>query len=416
MKGLEELTCNLKKLINLDALFISQEDIENDELKKIKLQSFDYYLYISKQASYNNMYSMKNIYELYLGNVKEHKENQDYLAYLINLAKGLLTTSKISVNKNYAEIEDFEFLNTLMDYAIVKNGTVIFNKNIHKSLMETSLIKLKKLNEFSMFVKEGEIFGYSTQYYKMILNSDSIIDNIVKLALKAKLSYFDKLYENEIYLNRLKNINIELEQKVKERTMEIENKNKQLIEEKQKLDEANRKLMELNAHFDELSRTDPLTKLSNRRDLEEKFEFAIKKYSKKQTHFSLVMGDIDYFKTINDTFGHDCGDHVLVKVSKIFKENLRMKDVVSRYGGEEFVILLPGVDFNYSLSIIERLRAMIENEIFEFNNKVFHITMSFGLLNFSDNLSFSECISIADKALYKAKAKGRNSIVSVNVK
>lgn len=413
MKKSDELINYIKKLMNLDTLFISKENIENDKWKRIELCCSDYFLYISESASYNTMYCIKNIMELVLEYYKGNKENTDYLAYLTDLASGLLSTSKIYVNKNYAEIEDFEFLNLLMDYAIVKNGIVIFNKNIMKSLLDISLIKLNKSDEFSMFVKEGEVFAYSTRYYKIILSSDSIIDNVIKLALKAKLLYLDKLYENEIYLNKLKNINAMLEQKVKYRTMEIERKSKLLEEEKKKLNEANCRLKKLNVHFDKLSRTDPLTKLSNRRDLEEKFKLFITKENNGQTAFSFVIGDIDLFKIVNDTFGHECGDYVLVKVSEMFRENLRLKDIISRYGGEEFAILLPGADFNYSLSIIERLRTIIENEVFAFDNKTFHITMSFGLLSFKDRLSFSECVRMADEALYKAKAKGRNSVVSI---
>ncbi|WP_373845484.1 GGDEF domain-containing protein [Clostridium sp.] len=281
------------------------------------------------------------------------------------------------------------------------------------------IINLKKLcNLNDLFISKKNI--NNCKYIKTNLNYSNYYLYISKNVDYSTLTYIKKVvelflkehYESKLYLRELKSINSRLEKAVKYRTREIENKNKLLEQEKCKLNKANLKLTKLNMYLDNMSRKDPLTQLSNRRDLRQKFECEIKKIGTRPV-FSLAIGDVDFFKNINDTYGHGCGDEVLKKIAYIFKNNLREKDVISRYGGEEFVVFLPETDLKCALSVIENIRYMIQNQVFEYNGQIFHMTMSFGLVSFNHSISFIECIERADSALYEAKVRGRNRVVLI---
>jgi len=413
MKQIEELADSLRQLLSLETLTVKTEEFDDLNYKKIRLSCSDYYLYIPAEVSYYTAYFIKRILEMVLNEYLKNIEKENYLAHFTVLVEELLETYRSYPSADYTGLDGFQFLNELMNYAIIKNDAVLFNKNIDKYTLDTSLLKLNTQDEFCMFVKNGEVFAAKTQHFKAVLSCDTEIEDIIKTALKVRLAFLNKLYENEMYLQELKNINTQLEQTVKSRTLEIENKNRLLEEEKIKLNHANTKLTDLNAYLDSLSRIDPLTKLSNRRDLQEKFEHEIKKSKRKPASFSLIVGDVDFYKTINDTYGHECGDQVLIRIADIFRGNLRSEDLIARYGGDEFVIFLPETDYDYAYMIIERLRRMLENEVFEYNGNKIHITMSFGLFNFSGEFGFTQCIRCADEALYKAKSGGRNQVVSI---
>lgn len=411
MNPINELGDILKKMLTMDGISIQTAEIEDNKLNKIKLGLSDYYLYVPRDTDYNKIYSIKRIAELFLNENMQNIENGRYLAHFSALIEDMLNTYKASPHEDDLGIESFNFLNGLMDYAIIRNDALLINRNIDKYTLKTSLLKLKNQDEFCMFVKSGEVFGIRTAHFQAVLACNTEIDDMFKVLLKVKLAYLNNLYENEIYLIELKRINLQLEETVRARTMEIRNKNKLLEAEKIKLNQANAKLIELNTYLDSLSRIDPLTRLSNRRDLQERFENKIKEPLAQQR--SLIIGDVDHFKSINDNFGHDCGDQVLIRIASIMTNNIRNGDLISRYGGEEFVIFLNEADYDYSSAVVERLRRILENEKFEYNGEEFHVTMSFGFFNFQGELDFARCFKLADQALYKAKKQGRNKVVSI---
>ena len=413
MKDIDESISIIKKMTKVDTLFVSKKNIDDEGLQKVGLYNSDYFLYISKNVDYSTIYHIKRILEIFLNIYKKNVKENFYERKYKKFAEELINTSKPNQNHDNIKIENLKFVDQFSDYAMIKDDVVIFNKNIDKYTIDTSLMKLNNMNEFSMLVKNGETYGCGTKHYKTIISSDTILDEKVKITIKLWITFFNKLYENELYMKQLKDINAQLEETVRLRTVEIENKNEQLKEERDKLSKANLKLIELNTYLDKMSRTDPLTKLSNRRDFEEKFERKIENIQDIDTSFSLVVGDIDYFKSVNDTYGHECGDMVLKEISEIFRSNLRKEDLISRYGGEEFVIFIKNVNSTYGFNIIERIRKIIESKIFEFNGKTFHVTMSFGMVNFENEMDFLQGFSYADNALYMAKNGGKNKIVSI---
>lgn len=157
-----------------------------------------------------------------------------------------------------------------------------------------------------------------------------------------------------------------------------------------------------------MSVTDPLTKLFNRRHFETEFEREYKRAKRYNNDLSIAVIDIDFFKKINDTYGHSCGDYVLREIAYIMTDNFRQTDILFRYGGEEFVVVLTETSSDTACVPIERLRNRIENNEFRFNNQQIKVTISAGISSKTDFENCYEMFDDADKALYKAKETGRN--------
>lgn len=212
--------------------------------------------------------------------------------------------------------------------------------------------------------------------------------------LIALLSIFN-LYEKIkiAQAQSLLTLNADLENLVKQRTEELEISNNELTKEKSVLQQ--------------LSSRDPLTGLFNRSKLEEAFEYEQKQSNRYETDLSIIMMDIDDFKSVNDNYGHNIGDMFLKEIAEILKASFRDVDTVGRWGGEEFLILLPKTDLEDSKKIAEKVRKVIERYQF---SKIGHKTASFGVATHSDNEYLFNLLNRADKALYMAKENGRNRV------
>jgi diguanylate cyclase (GGDEF)-like protein len=160
----------------------------------------------------------------------------------------------------------------------------------------------------------------------------------------------------------------------------------------------------------ELASTDALTSLYNRRYLENKFKEEVLRTTRYKHPLSFMMIDIDHFKRVNDSYGHAIGDKVLVEISRILQKNVRETDVCTRFGGEEFAILLPETGEAELLKIAEKIHALIQNYSFDIEPFHFKVTVSIGIITQSENLDVQAIIEAADKALYNAKNNGRNQI------
>ena len=169
-------------------------------------------------------------------------------------------------------------------------------------------------------------------------------------------------------------------------------------------------LEEAKQRAEEDARTDPLTGLSNRRCFIERFSRDLSIALRQKFPISLISIDIDHFKSINDEYGHAVGDQVLRQVSKIFKENIRLGDIVARIGGEEFIILCLDSPRHEAKAFAERLRLQVEQSIFIVNTEAHRITCSFGVIEADTEQSEEQILRVADEALYKAKESGRNRV------
>lgn len=168
-------------------------------------------------------------------------------------------------------------------------------------------------------------------------------------------------------------------------------------------------------HTRELSITDELTGLYNRRYFNQRYEREVLRAKRYKRPLSVIMVDIDYFKNYNDVNGHILGDQVLKKVANSIETNLRKADIVARYGGEEFVILLPEIDKTHADQVAEKLRLAIEKGKFpqEENQPKGKVTISLGLATLpNDSSNSQELLEYADRALYRAKARGRNCVAT----
>jgi len=157
---------------------------------------------------------------------------------------------------------------------------------------------------------------------------------------------------------------------------------------------------------------DTLTGLHNRRYFEERLEVEAQKCLGSNIPLTLVMVDIDFFKKVNDTFGHTEGDQVLCKVASLLKTSVRKKDTVARYGGEEFILILPETRLEESFVIAERIRRLVESTLFDVGKAQVNLTLSMGISNFPSHRvkSKEELTEMADQALYDAKRGGRNRV------
>lgn len=156
---------------------------------------------------------------------------------------------------------------------------------------------------------------------------------------------------------------------------------------------------------------DPLTELYNRRYFQQVLEKEFMRSNRYSSPLSLAMIDIDNFKKLNDTYGHQFGDEVLQVVSRLFQDSLRKTDYVARYGGEELIAILPETSIEQAIIPIERLRCKISDHAFMYDFKRVNVTVSIGIAqNNYDMLSADNFIKLADNALYDAKQKGKNRI------
>ncbi len=151
--------------------------------------------------------------------------------------------------------------------------------------------------------------------------------------------------------------------------------------------------------------TDYLTGLWNRR-------YIISEFKEKNIvgSYYIAIADIDYFKKINDTYGHDAGDYILQKVAKIFVDKLDGTSIVCRWGGEEFLIILQEDNRSMVLEQLEDLRSFIESKVFRFQGKDIKLTVSFGAQQFTEHYGFDDTVHYADEALYFSKNNGRNQV------
>ncbi len=161
-----------------------------------------------------------------------------------------------------------------------------------------------------------------------------------------------------------------------------------------------------------MSIRDELTGLYNRRFFLEALEKEIARSNRFKTEFILCLIDLDHFKMINDTYGHPAGDMVLAEVGRMLQELIRMNDLPCRYGGEEFVVILPETRLEEARNVCERFREQVSGHKFEYNSSSIRVTISAGIAMYNGYFSKStdDIVSKADQALYKSKKSGRNRV------
>jgi polar amino acid transport system substrate-binding protein len=352
------------------------------------------------------------------------------------------TSSYLEVPLVVATRVDVPFINQILDLEGEKIGIIkgdAFVKILREKYPSLNLIEVDNIYDGLDKVKDGQLFAYidtlasigyefQTKYFGELKIAGKISEDL-KLSIAV-------IKDNEILLNILQktvnSISNEMHREIFNKWIPIKYEknidyslvwkisfaaiflisltvywNRKIISANNLLKEAKKDIEEKNKELEQLSITDKLTNLYNRRKLDELLENEIHRCERFGHTFGFAILDIDHFKDVNDTFGHQVGDKVLVEIANILKENLRKTDFVGRFGGEEFVIICPESNIESVSNLMENLRKEIENHNFE---KIKHKTASFGITILKKGDTFDSILKRADEALYDAKNSGRNKV------
>ncbi len=161
---------------------------------------------------------------------------------------------------------------------------------------------------------------------------------------------------------------------------------------------------------------DPTTKLMNRRSVDALLAHEVHRMQRDDgANTCIVLGDIDHFKRVNDTYGHDAGDRMLEMVADVFHQAIRRHDTVSRFGGEEFLFIFPDMNLAETCEVVERVRKKLAEAALDYQGQQISVTSSFGVTQLCPHCEIKDSIKRADIALYQAKSSGRNCTVSIDV-
>jgi len=170
-------------------------------------------------------------------------------------------------------------------------------------------------------------------------------------------------------------------------------------------------LVEMNRSLDLATRVDPMTGLANRRDIVEKIEQEHSRAQRHQRTYSLIMADIDDFKQVNDSHGINYGDDVLFELSCVLRECVRSEDFCARWGGEEFLFLLPETGIDGALAVAQKIKQSVAMTEFKVNKPGIRVTVSLGVSEFQTGQTVNDCLKKVEQALLQAKDNGKNCYV-----
>jgi diguanylate cyclase (GGDEF)-like protein len=336
---------------------------------------------------------------------------------LVAKQRFLLKANKIS--NEYIKNNNIEFKNCVFDkeFIVLKESKNMFNNSykfsddiknkVCKKLDSEDIfsfpIKIQKNDFLLVFypIKDinknlsGYIMGLKKADFIKKIKHDfykNMIFSFASLVLILLLAYY------YLQLNYAKN---KLEEAVKERTKELQIALKKIKQQKETLKE----------NFDTLqenSQKDELTQIYNRKKFNEELEKSLNIFKRYHDDATLVLFDIDFFKKINDTYGHLIGDEILKGISKLVKENIRKCDIFARWGGEEFMLILPKSSKEDAIKTVNKLRQLIINHDFGLKEKV---TCSFGITSYKEGDDLDTIIKRVDELLYEAKDSGRDKII-----
>ena len=239
----------------------------------------------------------------------------------------------------------------------------------------------------------------------IVISAEEDISSVVRCIEMGATDYLPKPF-NATLLRARTNASLE-HKRMRDREAELYD---ELQLRYQQLEELHEKVHEQAKLLQELSIRDALTGLYNRRHFDEQAAVSFAQAERYSHPLAIMIGDIDFFKRINDGFSHAIGDEVLRHIGRLLKENTRESDIVARYGGEEFVIALPETTLLQAIALCEKLRILIEMHPWHEIENDLRVTMSMGLNSDTTVGSFDKMVAAADAKLYQAKTSGRNRV------
>ncbi|MFY4860764.1 diguanylate cyclase [Aliarcobacter butzleri] len=344
--------------------------------------------------------------------------NQDFINVVIFQEDGLVLSSSNKDNSLFEKF--FEKNKNINDYKELKVVDINKKEYITKIVQLNTLNKQEYIVIFADYEKITE--PYLSQTFKLLLTFIIIaflmfpimiylsgiiikpIYNLVKQSIKIKNRKYNDVFQIESpileiallsasFENMAQSINSyqnSLEEKVKQRTEELLVKNAELLR---------------------LSITDNLTKLYNRVKLDKSLQEEMNRSLRYNTNFSIILLDIDYFKKVNDNFGHQVGDEVLIESAQILSKNIRNVDILGRWGGEEFLVICPETKIEDAIKVASHINEAIK--LHKFSTYPNTVTISLGVATFSKHIkNVDDIILNADKALYQAKEEGRDRVIA----
>lgn len=178
-----------------------------------------------------------------------------------------------------------------------------------------------------------------------------------------------------------------------------------------KFNETDEKLRETNNKLKQMASIDALTQLINRRQMNENLSMEVFEFTRNGTPFVIAIADVDFFKKVNDSYGHDTGDYVLKELAIIFMKTMEGRGSVARWGGEEFLFCFEKLNGQKAVSILDNMRKQVESHNFFFKEQNLKITITIGVEEYSEILGLESTISNADQKLYVGKTNGRNRVI-----
>lgn len=352
------------------------------------------------------------------------------------------TSNYLNVPLVVATKVDVPFINHILDLEGEKVGIIkgdAFVKILRQKYPSLDLVEVEDINEGLDKVKSGKLFGFidtlasigyefqhkyfgelkiagkineTLELSMAVVKEDEVLLNILQKAINSMTNDMHReIFSKWIPIKYEKGVNYELVWKIAISSLIVillvVYWNRKIIKTNRLLEEAQKDIEEKNKELEKLATTDKLTNLYNRRKIEELLEFEINRSERFNHNFGLAIVDIDKFKEVNDTYGHQVGDKVLKELANILNTNRRKTDFVGRYGGEEFVIICPESDVQGVIKLMETFKEKICNYKF---SKVENKTASFGVTMSQRGDTIESILKRADDALYKAKDNGRNKI------
>jgi diguanylate cyclase len=344
-----------------------------------QLRAFFFRVELRSESDGELLEALLRLLGLLVNNISELVEDDQWLAGQLHLIREVinepLTTDRISEAER-------------------RFKDVLYKQSMLKHSLQEAKSSLKDL--ISLFVRRlGEMTESTTDYHGKVVG------------------YATRIQEaNDI--GSLKNIVDELMSDTRSMQTDMQRYRDEMVLARRQAEQAELKVRQLEAELEQISeqvREDQLTGTLNRRGLDDAMEREIARSERKNLPLCVAVLDLDNFKRLNDTYGHQAGDEALVHLARVIKKTLRPTDIVARYGGEEFVCVFSETDLDPAVEVMKRLQRELTKRFFLHNNERLLITFSAGVARRDRDESQESLIARADKAMYQAKLRGKNRVV-----